>query len=79
MEAYLDMLLEILGTLEGLAAALARMRLERNVDANVRGHVIALDGGGPAGVPLAGEVQVFCTLAPNMVFTDVLLERRVSD
>ena len=73
------MLLEILGALEGLAAALALMRLERNVDTNVRGHVIALDGARPARVPLAGEVLVACALAPNMPFTDVLLERRVSD
>jgi len=73
------MLLEILRTLERFATELALVRLERNVNANVRGDVVALHSSGPAGVPLAGEVQVACALAPNMPFTDVLLERRVSD
>jgi hypothetical protein len=71
----LDMLLEILRTLERFATELALVRLERNVNANVRGDVVALHSSGPAGVPLAGEVQVVCALAANMAFTDVLIER----
>ena len=67
------MLLEILGTLEGLAAELAFVRLERDVDTNVRGDVITLDGGGAARVPLASEVQVVGALAADMALTDVVL------
>ena len=46
--AYLDVLLEILRTLERLAAELTLVRLQRNVDTNVRGNVVSLDGGGSA-------------------------------
>lgn len=40
---YLDMFLEVLRTLEGLAAELALVRLQGNVDANVARDVVALD------------------------------------
>lgn len=50
----LDMLLEILRTLKGLAAEIALVRFERNMDADVRSDVIALDRRGAAGTPLAG-------------------------
>jgi hypothetical protein len=46
--AYLDVLLEILRPLEGLATELALVRLERNVNANVRSNVVTLDSGGAA-------------------------------
>ena len=49
----LDMFLEILRTFEGLAAELALMRLERDVDSDVGGNVVALDGGRSALAPLA--------------------------
>jgi hypothetical protein len=71
---YLDMLLQILRALEGLAAELALMRLERNVNADVRSDVVTLDSGGAARVPLAGEVEVVGALAANVALTDVLLE-----
>lgn len=71
----LDMLLEILGALEGLAAKVALVRLEGNVYADVGGDVVALDGGGATGAPLAGEVQVVGALAANMALTDVILGR----
>lgn len=71
--SYLDMLLEILGALEGLAAELAFVRLERDVNTDVRGDVITLDGGGAARVPLASEVQVVGALAADMALTDMLL------
>ena len=54
----LYMLLEILRTLERLAAEITLMRFEGDVDANVRRDVVALDRRGAAGTPLAGEVQV---------------------
>lgn len=44
----LDVLLEILGSLESLATEVALMRLQRDVDADVRGDVITLDGGNAA-------------------------------
>jgi len=70
----LDMLLEILRTLEGLAAEVALMGLQRHMDSNVGGDMIALDSGGPALVPLAGEVQVVGALAANMLLADVIVE-----
>ncbi len=67
------MLLQILRPFEGLAAELALVWLERDMDADVRGDVIPLDRGGPTRVPLASEVQVIGALATNMALTDVLL------
>jgi hypothetical protein len=69
----LNMLLEILGALERLAAEVALVRLEGHMDADVRGNVVALDGGGAALVPLAGEVQVVGALAANVLLADVFL------
>jgi len=70
----LDVLLEILRALEGLAAKVALVRLERHVDADVRGDVVTLDSSSPALVPLAGEVQVVGALAANMLLADVVVE-----
>ena len=69
----LDVFLQVLGTLEGLAAKLAFVRFQRDVDSDVRGDVIALDGGGSAAAPLTGQVEVVGRLAADMTFTDVLL------
>jgi L-rhamnose isomerase len=69
----LYVLLEILRTLEGFAAEIALVRLQRNVHANVRGDVIALDSGSATVTPLAGQIQVVGTLATNMALTDVVL------
>jgi hypothetical protein len=69
----LDVLLEILGPLERLAAEVALMRLQRHVDADVRGDVVALDRGGAALVPLADQVEVVGALATDMLLTDVVL------
>ena len=69
----LDVLLQILGALESLAAEVALVRLQGNVNTDVRGDVITLDGGGAAVAPLAGQVQVVCTLATDMALTDVVL------
>lgn len=74
----LDVLLEILRALEGLLAKVALVRLQGNVDADVRGDVVALDGRGAAVAPLALEVEVVCALAADMLVADVLL-RRVSE
>ena len=44
----LDVLLEILGSLEGLATEVALMRLQGNMDADMRGDVVTLDGSNAA-------------------------------
>jgi hypothetical protein len=70
------MFLEILRTLESLAAELALVRLKRNVDSNMRGNVVALDCGGSALAPLTGQVEVVSRLATNMALADMLLSHR---
>lgn len=52
---YLHMLLQILRALEGLPAEFALVRLERNVDTDMRGDVVAFDGCGSAGAPCTGK------------------------
>ena len=75
----LDMLLQILRALEGLATEVALVRLEWDVDADVGGNVVALHGGRSACAPLAGQVEVVGALATDMAFANVvLLAPRVS-
>jgi hypothetical protein len=50
------------------------VRLQGNVNTDVRGDVITLDCGSSARVPLASQVQIVCALAANMALTDVLVE-----
>jgi len=70
----LNVLLQILGTLEGFAAEVALMRLQRNVNTNVRSNVITLDGRSAAVAPLARQVQVVGALATNMAFANMVIE-----
>jgi hypothetical protein len=72
----LNVLLQILRTLESLATEVALVRLERYMDSNVRGDVITLDGGSVASTPLARQVQVVSAFASNMALADVFLCRR---
>lgn len=69
----LDMLLEILGSLEGLAAEITLVGFQGHMNTDVRSDVISLDRGGTARVPLACEVQVVGALAANMTLTNVFL------
>lgn len=69
----LDMLLQVLRTLEGLAAKVALVRLERHMNADVRSDVITLDRRGAASAPLARQVEVVCAFATNMTFADVII------
>lgn len=71
----LDMLLQVLGTLERLATEIASMRLQRNVDADVRGDVVAFDDGNLAVGPTTGQVEVIGTLATDMPLANVILRR----
>ena len=70
----LHVLLEILGTLESFAAEIALVRLQRNVNTDVRSDVVALDRGGATVTPLAGQIQIVGALAPNVTLADVVLE-----
>lgn len=69
----LDMLLEILRSLESLATEITLVRLQRYMHPDVGGDMVALDGGGVTGPPVASQVQVVGALATNMAFTDVFL------
>ena len=72
----LDVLLQILRPLEGLATEFTLVGLQGYVDANVRGDVVAPDCGGVASAPLASQVQVIGALAANMTLADVFLYAR---
>lgn len=52
----LDVLLQILWALEGLAAEVTLVGLQGHVNTDVRSNVIALDSGSTAIAPLAGQV-----------------------
>ena len=69
----LDVLLQILGSLECLTTEVAFVRLQGHVNTNVRCNVITLYRGSSAVAPLAGQIQVVGALATNMAFTDVVL------
>lgn len=69
----LDVFLQILGPLEGLATEVALVWLQGDMHANVGGDVVALDGGGVAVAPLASQVQVVGALAADMALADVFL------
>lgn len=71
---YLDMLLQVLRALEALATEVALVRLQRDMDTNMRGDVVALNSGGTAEVPTTGQVEIVGALATDMALADVLLE-----
>jgi hypothetical protein len=68
-------LLQILRSFEALSTEVTLVRLERDVDADVRSDVITLHRCRAAGIPAAGKVQIVGALATNMALTDVLLPR----
>jgi hypothetical protein len=69
----LDVLFEILWSLECFATKVTLMWLEWNMDANVRGDVVSLDGSGTASTPLACEVEIVGAFASDVSFTYVVL------
>ena len=69
----LDMLLQILGSLEGLATEIAFVRLQGDMHSDMRCDMVTLDRCGVASAPLASQVQVVGALAANMTLTDVFL------
>jgi len=70
----LDVLLQVLGTFEGFSTEFTFVRLERDVDSDVGGDVVAFDSGGAASSPLTGQVEVVCALATDVTFADVVVE-----
>lgn len=69
----LDVLLQILRTLECLSTELALVWLQGNVDTDVGGDVIALDGRSSTLTPCASQVEVVGRLATDVSLADVLL------
>ena len=74
----LDMLLQILRTLEGLSTKVALVWFQGYVNANMGSDVVAFHGGGATGSPLADQVEIVCALAADVTFTEVLLRKDVS-
>ncbi len=70
------MLLQILRTLERLSAEVTLVWLQGHVNTDVRSDVVTLDGGGTAGVPATGQVQVVRALSPDVLLADVFLKKR---
>jgi hypothetical protein len=68
------MLLQVLRTLKGLSTEFTFVRLQWNMYSNVGSDMIALDGGGSAGIPPTGEIQVVCTFPSDMLLAYVILE-----
>jgi hypothetical protein len=50
------------------------VRLQGYVDADVRGDVVTLDGGGAACAPLTGQVEVVGALATDVALAYVILD-----
>ena len=73
----LDMLLQVLRALEGLAAKVTLVWLEGHMDTNMRGDMVSLDGGRTTATPLAGQVEVVGALTANMALTDMFLHSLV--
>lgn len=69
----LNVLLQILRTLESLPAEIALVRLQRNMNTNVRCDVVTLYSRSAAITPLTSQVQVVSALATNMAFANVIL------
>ena len=69
----LDVLLQVLGSLEGFTAEIALVRLQGNVNTDVRRDVVTLHSRSSAVAPLTCQVEVVGALATNMALTDVVL------
>ena len=69
----LNVLLQILRAFECLPAEVALMRLQRNVNTDVRCDVVTLYSRSAAITPLTSQVQVVSALATDMAFANVIL------
>jgi hypothetical protein len=68
-----DVFLQILGPLERFTTELTSVGFQRNMDANVRCNVIALDHGDGAIAPGTGKVQIVGALATNVGIANMVL------
>ena len=69
----LDMLLQVLRTLEGLSTEVTFVGLQGNVNTNMRSDVIPFDGCGPTASPRTSQIQIVRTLTSDMTFTNMFL------
>lgn len=67
------MFLEILWSLKGFAAEFALVRLQGDVNPDMRRDMIALDCSSSALTPSACQVEIIGRLAADMSFADVFL------
>jgi hypothetical protein len=70
------MFLEILRALEGLATKFTLVRFQGDMDSDVRGDMVAFDGGGTATTPLTRQVEIVGTLAADVSFADMFLREQ---
>ena len=71
----LDMLLQVLRTLESLPTEIAFVGFEWYMHSDVGGYVVTLDSRSTTIAPLASQVQVIGALAPDMSLADVVLRK----
>ena len=69
----LDVLLQILRPLEGLAAEVAPMRLQRYMNADMRRDVVALHNCDATGTPGTSEVKIIGTFTTDVALANVFL------
>jgi hypothetical protein len=69
-------LFQILRTLKALLALFASVWLERNVNSDMASDVISFGGLGGASSPGAGQTQIICRLAADVLFAQVLLQAK---
>jgi hypothetical protein len=69
-----DMLLEILGSLEGFLTEITFVWLQWNMHTDVRSDMITLHSSCPAVSPGASQVEVIRRLATNMALANMILE-----
>lgn len=74
----LDMLFQVLGTFEGLAAKVAAMRLQRHMNTNVRGDVVTFNDRDVAVGPSAFQVEVVGAFATDVNLAHVILSSKSS-
>lgn len=70
----LDVLLQILGPLESLAAKVAPMGFQGDMNSNVGSDMITLDHRYGAVAPGAGQIQVIGALATDVAIADMVLQ-----
>lgn len=70
----LDMFLQVLRTLEGFTTEVTFVRLQWNVNSNVRGDMVTLHSGGAALIPATREIEVVCALTANVLLANVFKE-----